>query len=458
MNLEKSLQWLEDNSENIASISKKIWEFAETAFQEHKSADLIASTLRDNGFIVEEGISGIPTAFRATYGTGGPSIGFLGEYDALPGMSQEVGTEKKALEEGKPGHGCGHNLLGVSPLATVLALKEGMDSEDEFKLVYYGCPAEELLLGKGYMARVGAFRDIDLAIAWHPMNDNVVVDGTMTAIESAKFHFKGVTAHAAADPWNGRSALDAAELMTTGANYLREHVQDGVRIHYIYEDAGKAPNIVPDSASLYFFVRAANRELTVETFERLVKCAEGASIMTETSYEVEKLGGCYEILPNSVLMDVLVEALNETPQLEFTEEELNFAEEINKKSPKYEIASKNPNYKSINTDFLGRVKLNISGSSDVGDVSHIVPLVFFLTASQNSLAPNHSWDNVSCNGMSIGHKGMLYAAEAMVRWVKKLVENPELVENAKEEFSLNTAGKEYVCPITEQMDYKDNIK
>ena len=458
MDLQKSINWLNDNSQNIADISKKIWGFAETAFQEHKSAELIANTLKDNGFKVEEGISGIPTAFKATYGTGGPSIGFLGEYDALPGMSQEVGTEKKPLEDGKPGHGCGHNLLGVSPLASVLAIKEGMESEDEVTLVYYGCPAEELLIGKGYMARGGAFRDLDLAISWHPMNDNLVLDGTMTAIESAKFHFKGVTAHAAADPWNGRSALDAAELMTTGANYLREHVQDGVRIHYIYEDAGKAPNIVPDTSSLYFFVRAANRELTVETFDRLVKCAEGASIMTETSFEVEKVGGCYEILPNEVLMDTLVEALNETPKLEFTEDEFKFAEEINKQSPKYEVASKKKDYKSINTDFLGKVKLNVSGSSDVGDVSHIVPLVFFLTASQNSLAPNHSWDNVSCNGMSIGQKGMLYAAEGMVRWAEKLIENPELVEQAKNEFKLATNGKEYICPITDDMDYRDNIK
>ncbi len=458
MDLKKSLKWLEENSQMIADVSKEVWGFAETAFQEYKSSALIAKTLREHGFEVEESAFGLETAFKATYGTGNPVVGFLGEYDALPGMSQEVGTEKKALEEGKPGHGCGHNLLGVAPLGAALALRYGMESDDDMTIVYYGTPAEELLIGKGYMAREGAFKDLDVAISWHPMNDNVVLDSSFTAIESARFHFKGVTAHAAADPWNGRSALDAAELMTTGAQYLREHVQDGVRFHYIYEDGGKAPNIVPDSASLYFFVRAQNRALAIETFDRIVKCAEGAATMTETTYELERVGGCYEILPNDVLMDVLVEAMEETPKLEFTEEEYAFAEEINKQSPKYEAARKKEGYQSINTEFLGKQKISISGSSDVGDVSHIVPTIIFLTATQNSLAPNHSWDNVSCNGMTIGQKGMLYASESMVRWAEKLIADPELVEKAKTEFQEATKGQEYTCPITEEMDYKDAIK
>lgn len=458
MDLNKSLAWLEENKEMVAGISKQVWDFAETAFKEYKSSDLIASTLEDHGFEVERGAFGLETAFRATYGKGGPVIGFLGEYDALPGLSQEVSTEQKPIEAGKPGHGCGHNLLGTAPLGACLALRYGMESEDEATIVYYGCPAEELLIGKGYMAREGAFRDLDVAVSYHPMNHNMVADTTMSAIETARFHFKGKTSHAAADPWNGRSALDAAELMTTGANYLREHVMDGTRIHYIYEDAGKAPNIVPDTATLYFFARAYEREIAVDVFNRLVKCAEGAAIMTETQVEVEKVGGCYEILPNHALMDTMAEAMEESPRLEFTEEEKAFAEEINKKSPKYDQAVKDPNYEPINTDVMGKVKMVNSGSSDVGDVSQLVPTVFFLTAAQNSLAPNHSWDIVACNGMSIGQKGMIYAAENLVRWTDKLIKNPEIVDQAKAEFAEATKNKEYICPITEEMDYKNAIK
>lgn len=458
MDLQKSLDWLEENKEIISDISKDIWSFAETAFVEYESSKLIAQTLEDHGFDVELGYAGLPTAIRATYGTGKPVVGFLGEYDALPGMSQEVATEKQPREEGKPGHGCGHNLLGVAPLGSALALRYGMESEDEMTIVYYGCPAEELLIGKGYMAREGAFQDLDFAISWHPMGGNYVLGTSMTAIETARFHFKGKTAHAAADPWNGRSALDAAELMTTGVQYLREHVEDGVRMHYIFEEAGEAPNIVPDKSSLYFFVRAQNRNLTVETFDRMVKCAEGSSIMTETTYEMDKVGGCYEIMPNKVLNNVLVETFEEAPGLEFTEEEYEFAEEINKHSPKYEAASAMDNYTPLNTDFVGVVTQPVGGSSDVGDVSHICPLVFFCTTTQNSLAPNHSWDNVSCNGMSIGQKGMLYASDIMVRFVDKVLADEEILKEAQEEFDREIVGQEYVCPIDDDMDYKDNLK
>jgi aminobenzoyl-glutamate utilization protein B len=455
MNTKLAREWIDNNQGRMCGVSKKIWSTPETAFRERESYEVLVNILKEEGFLVEERFGGIPTAFRATYGSGSPVIGLLAEYDALPDLSQKVSTKKEEMEEGAPGHGCGHNLMAAACLSAALALKEGLESEEEATIVLYGCPAEEILNGKGFMAREGAFKELDLAISWHPSSTTSVQGSPMTALESGEFFFKGRTAHAAGDPENGRSALDAVELMDIGANYLREHVTDDVRIHYQITNGGGAPNIVPDKASVLYFTRAKDRRNVLETYERVKKCADGASTMTETSYELKSRGGCYEILINETLNTVMEAVLLETPEPVYTEEELAFAEELNKTSPSYERASKADDYESIKTKSIGIRRGFGGGSTDVGDVSHIVPLVMFTTATHNSLAAGHSWHITASSGHSIGEKGMLYAARSMVEFVRRVLEDPEILINAKEEFDRSTKDDKYICPVTDDMKVED---
>ena len=320
---EVALNYLNEKRDELIKVSKEIWANPELGHKEHFASKRIAEILESEGFDVELGYVNIPTAIKATYGSGSPVIGLLGEYDALPGLSQKVSTTEEPIIQGAPGHGCGHNLLGVCKLAAAIAIKEGIKQGDlKGTIVFYGCPAEEQLTGKPFMARGGAFRDIDMAISWHPASYNIASYASKTALNSAKFHFKGKTAHAALDPQNGRSALSAVELMNVGANYLREHVTDDVRIHYVITDGGGAPNVVPDKATVFYFVRALTREAVVDTYNRLVKIAEGAAMMTETQLEVELLGGCYNYLVNKVLVDLSHKVMTETKRPEWTEEEL----------------------------------------------------------------------------------------------------------------------------------------
>ncbi len=455
MNAENANKWMEDNEQRMREVSKKIWSVPETAFREVSSSAELIRVLKEEGFEVEESYGGIPTAFRAVYGSGSPVIGLLAEYDALPGLSQKVSTKKEEVEEGAPGHGCGHNLMAAAHLTAAIALKEGMTSKEDYTVVLYGCPAEEILVGKGFMAREGAFKELDLAVSWHPSTRNMVVGTTMTALESGEFHFKGKTAHAAGDPENGRSALDAVEIMDIGANYLREHVTDDVRIHYQITNGGGAPNIVPDKASVLYFTRANNRRHLLETFERVKKCAEGAATMTETSYELKSRGGCYEILPNEPLIEVMDEAMKEVKGPEYTQEEKDFAEALNKTNSQYERLSADENYESIHTGAMGIMREHMGGSTDVGDVSYIVPLVMFMTATQNSLATGHSWHITATSGHSIGEKGMLYAARTMVRFVEKVLNNPEILERAKDEFAQRTKVEKYNCPVPPELKIED---
>ncbi|MDO5690251.1 MAG: amidohydrolase [Tissierellia bacterium] len=451
MDLQRGLKWLKENEQMLADASKQVWDTPEVGFQEEKSAAFLADILEQAGFDVERSYAEIPTAFRATFGKGKPVIGLLAEYDALPGMSQKVQTTQEPIEVGGAGHGCGHNLIGGTMLTVALSLKEAMDSEEDMTIVYYGSPAEELLVGKGFMARAGAFTELDLAITMHPWVSNYVAMSTMTALESGKFHFYGTTAHAAADPWNGRSALDAVELMDVAANYLREHVTDDVRIHYAITEGGIAPNIVPDKASVLYYVRAQYRSSVMDTFDRIEKCAEGAALMTGTRYELERKGGCYEVMANEVLSEVLNEALLAAEPPVYTQAELDFAEALNKTSPKYEAAAGQPGYEPISTGVKEMYRGPVGASSDVGDVSHIVPLVYIMAATQNSLAPNHSWHITACAGHSIGQKGMLYSGRAILGFVDRVLKDPSLIVKAKAEFDGNTRDNPYQCPITEEM-------
>jgi len=446
---------IDETSTRLTELAKRIWENPEIAYQEVKACDWTAQVLKEEGFEVEMGYAGVPTAMKASYGSGKPVIGFLGEYDALPGMSQKSIIQKEPVVLGAPGHGCGHNLLGAAHVGAVIGLKKEMEERNlKGTIIFYGCPAEEVLTGKPFMARGGGFQELDAVMAWHPGTRNNISTGRMTALNSAKFHFKGITAHAGGDPHNGRSALDAAELMNVGANFLREHVTDDVRIHYVLTEAGTAPNIVPDRATVWYYVRALSREAVVDTYNRLIKVAKGAAMMTETEVEIEYQGGCYNTLQNQVLVDTLYETMKEVERPVWTEEEMAFAAELNKTCPNYEKMVKSgiiTKGEEIHTEIDPIGTDNGYGSSDIGDVQHLVPGVFFTTATFNIGAAGHSWHNTSCSGHSIGMKGTLQASKIMAVTGLKLLENPDIIVKAKEEFDKAIGKNKYECPITEDV-------
>ncbi len=443
--------------DTLEEIALNMWREPEGPFREHKAAKWVADALEAEGFTVEMGAGGVPTAIKATWGSGRPVYGILGELDALPGMSQIVATHKEAAQQDGYGQACGHNLLGVGSLGGAIGLKAEMEARGlPGTVVYYGCPAEEILVGKGYMARGGAFDDIDYSVAYHPGTVTGVNVARNTALNSAYFHFKGITAHAGGDPHNGRSALDAVEIMNVGANYLREHVTSDVRIHYIITEGGVAPNIVPDRATSKYFVRAFTRQAVEEVYERVLDLAKGAAIMTGTTVEVEYLGGCYQNLPNMKLAEVLDSALREIPREGYTEEEREFARALNASAPKaYSTILKRtglPEGTEFHEDVLPlSAAADSFGSTDVGDVQHIAPGIMFTTASYNLGAPGHSWQIAACSGHSIGMKGMLYAAKAIALLGLKVIEDPQILIDARAEFDAAMAGQKYVCPITDDM-------
>lgn len=446
---------VEEKKTLLYDLAKKIWENPEVAYTEVKASKWTADFLEDQGFEVERKYTGLPTAIKATWGSGKPVIGFLGEYDALPGMSQKNSATKEPIVTDAPGQGCGHNLLGVAHVGAVLGMKKEMEEKKlEGTIIYYGCPAEEVLTGKGFLARGGAFRELDISMSWHPGVKNRVTTGISTGLNTVKFHFKGQTAHAGGDPHNGRSALDALELMNVGAQYLREHVTDDVRIHYITTEGGVAPNIVPDKASSWYFVRALSREVVVETYNRLLKIANGAAMMTETEVEVEFLGGCYNTLQNKVLVNLIHETMQEVGVPDWTEAELKFAEALNKVSANYEkmvSSGKIPQGMQIHNEIAPIVDENGYGSTDVGDVQHIAPGVMFYTATNNIGAAGHSWQITASSGSSIGEKGMLMAAKVMAVAGIKALEDPSIIQEAKAEFDKVMNGKTYKCPITDEI-------
>ena len=445
---------VEKNEAILTDLAKRIWDNPETAFNEVKACEWTAEVLRNAGFTVETGLYGMPTSIRASWGKGYPVVGFLGEYDALPGLSQKVSTEKEPVCAGAPGQGCGHNLLGVSCVGAALGMKAELEERGlEGTVVFYGCPAEEVLTGKAFMAREGAFRDLDVAFSWHGSTSNNLSTGTMTGLNSAIFHFKGITAHAGGDPHNGRSALDAVELMNVGANYLREHVTSDVRIHYVIKEGGTAPNIVPDNASVWYYVRAMSREAIEDTYRRLILVAEGAAHMTETQLEIEYLGGCYNTLNPVMLTNLTHDVMEQIEMPHWTDEELAFADELNKKSQQYQAVKDSGKLENgpLCTFVEPVAKRDGYGSTDVGDVQHIVPCVQVMTATCNLAAPGHSWQITSCAGMSIGMKGMLFGSKVMAATAVKLVEDPKLVEQAKEEFNKQMNGRTYNCPIPKEI-------
>ncbi len=456
MNKSDVLKYLNDISEEVKELSLKVWNNPETSGNEKESSNLFRKVLKSYGFEIKE-IDGMGNAFIGEYGSGSPVIAVLGEYDALPGLSQSLDTRFNPVEVNGPGHGCGHNLLGSAALGSVLAIKKYLEETNTSGTVrFYGCPEEETLLGKVKMAKTGAFDGCDLALSWHPMNANVAIDKAFLANNSIKFKFHGISAHAAQSPESGRSALDAVELMNVGANYLREHVIDSARIHYTITNAGGAPNIVPKEAESWYFVRAPYRKDVEEITERLFKIAKGAALMTETTVEYEVLGGCYEKLPNNVLYDLTHKNMVEIGAPSYTEEELKFAKNIQESlDPKLVEAEIKKYIDSDEKVFLHQEVLEkekvssvvVSGSSDSGDVSWLMPMNLFLTATWPLGVPAHSWQATSSSGSSMGLKGMMYAAEVFTGMMYDLLNDQKLVEEAKAEFNKRTENRKYVSPL-----------
>ncbi len=453
MNGEAAISTIDQERGLLWEICRKIWSQPELAFREYKACKLLVETLKTAGFRVETGAGGVPTAIKASWGGGKPVIGLLGEYDALPGLSQKAVPYKESAEPGYgSGHGCGHNLMASATLGAALGIKAEMEKRKlRGTIVYYGCPAEEVLTGKVFMARGGAFEGLDCAISFHPNVLNRVTKGTGLALNSVKFHFTGISAHAGREPHNGRSALDAVELANVGANYLREHVPADVRIHYIICEGGVAPNIVPDKASVWYYVRSRQREDVEAVYRRLVKIAEGAAMMTETKMNIEFLGGCYSRLNNGVLCDLIHQCMEEVPQEPWAEEENEFARAINETVPgeRLEIVRK---YSldadaQMHTGVLPIMREDGFGSTDVADVTHIVPGISFGTACEPLGVSMHSWQVTAAAGHSLGFKGAIYAAKCMALWATKLMEAPEMIQAAWDEFNEATKGKPYVCPI-----------
>lgn len=448
---------VEEKREIIEKLAKEIWKNPEYGFQERIACEKTAEVLRNAGFQVETGAGGVPTAIRAQWGSGRPVVGFLGEYDALPGLSQKVSDHKEPVTEGACGHGCGHNLLGAAAVGGALGMKAELEEKGlPGTVVFYGCPGEEVLCGKPFMAKGGCFFELDLALTWHPGQVNQASVSVFSACSGVKFHYTGVTSHAAGDPWNGRSALDAVQLLNLGTEFMREHVSPQVRIHYSIIDGGGAPNIVPGKASVWYYIRALDRNTVNQVYNRLVKAAEGAAMMTETQLEIQYMGGCYPMVGNEVLAEAMNQVMREIEAEEWTAEEQQWARAMNQSAE----AQRATVAKAFGLDpdaqlFTGVAPIGkeiIYASTDVGDVAHIVPTTMATIAAANLGAPGHSWQIVSSSGGSIGLKGMVYAAKILAATGVRLAENPDLVKKAKEEFDAMMAGESYICPIPEGME------
>ena len=427
--LDAVLNNLDAKSESYGEIAQTIWNLAEMGYQEEKSAALLQKTLADAGFTIKKGVAGIPTAFIAEYGSGAPIIAIMGEYDALPGISQQAVPEKKSAGKAA-GHACGHHLFGTASTAAAIAVKDWMKANNAKGTVrFYGTPAEEGGSGKVYMVREGLFDDVDVALHWHPSSVNAASAGAALANKSAKFRFYGVSAHAAAAPERGRSALDGVEAMNAMVNMLREHVPEKARIHYVITSGGKAPNVVPDFAEVYYYARHNQRDVVIDIFDRIVKAGEGAALGTGTTMDFEMIGGTHELLPNLSLQKLMHDNLSKVGGMEYTPEEKEFADKI-----AISMGYKGVDIAKARNIQPYKTEAKAFGSTDVGDVSFTVPTVGMGAATWVPGTPAHSWQAVAAGGTSIGNKGMMIAAKTLALTAINLFQDQELIKKAKVEF------------------------
>ncbi|MEC7799623.1 MAG: amidohydrolase [Candidatus Neomarinimicrobiota bacterium] len=419
---------IEKRAKDYENIAKSIWGWAEMGYLEEKSSALLQKTLSDAGFSIKAGVADIPTAFVAEYGSGLPIIGILAEYDALPGISQEVATERKPILDQEAGHACGHHLFGTASTAAAIAIKDHLKKTGQKGTIrLFGTPAEEGGSGKVYMVRAGLFDDVDVVLHWHAGDRNAASPSTSMANRSAKFRFHGYSAHAAGAPEKGRSSLDAVEAMNHMVNLLREHIPDGSRIHYVITRGGYAPNVVPDYAEVFYYVRDFNVDILEDIWSRVIKTAEGAALGTGTRLEYEIIHGNRPVLANNVVQKMMYDNLVEIGGVKYNRKEKAFAEKIYKtlRSPSLDLSSA----KEVQSYEFTKGK----GSTDVGDVSWMVPTAGLRVATWIPGTSAHTWQAVSAGGMSIGMKGMMNAAKTIAGTAVDIYSNPEIVKSAKKE-------------------------
>jgi len=459
---ETALKYIEDNKNLLIEVSDKIWSLPEVGLQEIKTAKTLINILRNNDFKVISGVAYMPSAFVATYGSGRPVIGIIGELDALPGLSQKKVPYKEPIKEGGPGHGCNHNGYAVTALGGALAVKVAMEEEEDIKgtIKYFGCPAEETLIGKVFMVRDGIFDGLDACLGHHPGRHNGINMSQSNAMNSVKFEFFGSTAHAAGSPEKGISALDAVELMNMGVNYLREHVIQEARMHYIIEEGGRQPNVVPDYARSWYYVRAPTREAVNMYYNKVLKIAEGANLMTGTTHKVRFLTGVHEKITPLPLAELVTNNMREIGTPTYNEEELEFARKIGETTSKAQKKtalrrSPLPNAMELididlDTNIYDPYGVNIkggSGSTDVAEVCWKTPTVEFATVSRVVECPSHSWQNVALGGISVGHKSTIFASKVMALSVIDLITKPKELKNIQDAWREMMEGCTYISPL-----------
>ena len=464
---QSALQTIEEKKSLIVDIADKVWEFAELSLQEFKSAAAYCEALEKEGFDVERGTCNIETAFAASYGHGRPYIGILAEYDALSGLSQEGGLiERKEKNAGGNGHGCGHNLLGAGVFAAALGIKAYLEQNDvSGTVILYGCPGEEGGAAKAFMARDGLWKKLDAALTWHPEDVNEVATGSSNSCIQTQYKFTGIASHAAGAPERGRSALDAVELMNIGVQFLREHMSDKARIHYAITDAGGcSPNVVQPRASVLYMVRSNHVAEAVELQKRVDKIAEGAALMTETTYEKKFIDGLADTVSNFALERVLYKNFEELGVPKYTEEENAYADALaetydssgvpgvaaeNDENAKEQVEKMQKEYGHAMNGFLTPLYQKDAfkaGSTDVGDVSWLTPTAQIHVAAWPNGCPGHSWQNVSCDRTEIGHKAAVHAGKVIAATAIDLIEDTSLLDEARAEFEKRTKAG-FVCPI-----------
>jgi aminobenzoyl-glutamate utilization protein B len=459
MEKEQLFTHIEQDRDRLRELAKRIWETPELGLHEHESAQMLIDALEADGFDVEAGVGDMPTAFTASYGEGGPTIGILGEFDALPGLSQTVTAEREPVDEGSPGHGCGHNLFGVGALGGAVAVKRAIEQGDlEGTISYYGCPAEETLVGKVFMARAGVFDDLDVALTWHPNTVSTPWLKSSLAMDSIQFTFDGVSAHAAAAPESGRSALDAVELMNTGTEYMREHISEEARVHYVITEGGDAPNVVPPTATVWYYVRAPTRGEVERISDWIKEIAEGAASMTQTAVERRFVTGCYDFLPNQTVTDAVWNNIQAVGPINYTEDDQEFAADLQETLAEDTIEAQLADIpEKYRTELEGHAlhpepietydeDQTLSGSTDVGDVSWITPTAQFTAASWPVGTPPHTWQAVAANG-GFGLKSVIFAAKVFAGTAYDLLTDPTMVDNARREFNTATDDRAYETPL-----------
>jgi len=435
-------QSIEKQKTNLIKTSDAIWEFAETSLLEFQSSKVLMDYARENGFDVKPGVAGIKTAFTASYGQGRPIIGILGEFDANAGISQKRQPTRESRIPGAAGHGCGHNLFGTASLGAAVAIKEQIEKGNiKGTVIFFGTPAEETIFAKVWMVREGLFDNLDVCMDWHP-GDNIE-SGTQSSKSLVDFRVKfyGNSSHASSDPWNGLSAVDALELYANGLNYYREHIKPTARIHYQIEKAGDVVNVVPNYAQIWTRLRENDRANVDVLYERALKIAKGAALMTGTNYETKLISGIYEIQVNRTGAKIMHENIKSLGELEYSESEIKYANTILRETGKPEKGIDGKVYP------LRETMPAQGGSTDVGDVSQVVPVIRMSATTAASGGPWHSWAVVACTGMSIGHKGMIYASKALAMTMADLYKSPKLINEVKRDFIENRRYDKYVPRI-----------